>query len=118
MILAAFDKADQVMAHAMGGRFPKSVLASMLATAARPAFLDACARIERRYTEACAAANDPCLESGCSCEDEICLQPLLRAESEYRRACGAEWVRLFADAANRDPFWAVSVERGQAETLN
>jgi hypothetical protein len=117
MMLAAFDKADQVMAHAMAGRFAKDALASMLTMSSRPAFLEACARIEQRYTEACASAHDPCLESGCSCEDEICLQPLLRADAEYRKACGAEWVRLFADAANRDRFWAVAIERRQGETL-
>jgi hypothetical protein len=107
MIRAAFDQADRAMAHAMAGRFAKGALASMLTLASRPAFLDACAGIEKRYTEGCAAAHDPCLESGCSCEGEVCLQPLLRADAEYRKACGAEWVRLFADPANRDPFWAV-----------
>ena len=30
MILAEFDQADRVMAHAMAGRFPKDALASML----------------------------------------------------------------------------------------
>lgn len=109
MILAAFDQADRVMAHAMAGRFAKDALASMLTPVSRTAFLDACAHVEKRYTEACAATHDPCLESGCSCEGEVCLQPLLRADAEYRKACGAEWVRLFADPANRDPFWAVEV---------
>jgi len=108
MILAAFDQADRMMAHAVGGRFAKDVLAGMLTPASRAAFLDACAGIEKRYTEACAATHDPCLESGCSCEDEVCLQPLERAAAEYRRACGAEWARLFADPANRDPFWAAA----------
>jgi len=111
MILAAFDQADRVMAHAMAGRFAKDALACMLTPGSRSAFLDACTRIEKNYTAACAATHDPCLVSGCSCEGEVCLQPLLRADAEYRRAYGAEWVRLFADSANRDPFWAVDTSR-------
>jgi hypothetical protein len=109
MMTAAFDKADQVMASAMRGRVSKDALARLLNLPSREAFFGACALIERRYTQACAAAHDPCLESGCSCEDEICLQPLLKANADYRKACGAEWVRLFADAANRDPFWTVAI---------
>jgi len=106
MMSGAFDKADQTMAHAIGGRLAKEALARMLNPSSRQAFLAACARIERRYTEACTSANDPCLESGCSCEDEVCLQPLVRADAEIRRAYGAEWATLFADPDNRDPFWA------------
>ena len=109
MMTAAFDKADRVMASAMRGCLSKDALAPLLNPSSREAFFRACALIERRYTQACAGAHDPCLESGCSCEDEICLQPLLRADADYRKACGAEWVRLFADAANRDPFWAVAI---------
>ena len=109
MILAAFDQADRMMAHAVAGRFAKDALACMLTPVSRPAFLEACADIEKRYTAACTARHDPCLESGCSCEGEVCLQPLLRADTEYLKACGAEWVRLFADPANRDPFWASEV---------
>jgi len=102
----AFDKADQTMAHAIGGRLAKDALARMLNPSSRQVFLAACARIERRYTEACASANDPCLESGCSCEDEVCLQPLVCADAEIRRAYGADWATLFADPDNRAPFWA------------
>jgi hypothetical protein len=109
MTPAALDKADQVMAHAVAGHFTKDTLASMLETTSRPAFLETCARIEKGFTDACAAANDPCLESGCSCEGEVCLQPLLRAEGEYRKACGAEWVKIFAVAANRARAWEYAI---------
>jgi hypothetical protein len=63
--------------------------------------------IERRYTEACTAKNDPCLESGCSVEgeDEICLQPLLNAGIEYQKACAAEWIKLFRVPRNRIDAW-------------
>ena len=109
MILAAFDQADRLMARAVVGRFAKDVLASLLTPASRPAFLDACAHVEKRYTEACAATHDPCLESGCSSEHEVYLQPLERADTEYRKACAAEWARLFADPANRDAFWSTEL---------
>jgi hypothetical protein len=105
MTLAAFDQADQLIALALRGGLAKDALARTLNPAPRQAFFAACERIERRYTEACASTNDPCLESGCSCEDEVCLQPLLRADAEVRKAYGAAWVALFADPANRDPFW-------------
>jgi hypothetical protein len=42
-------------------------------------------------------------------EGERCLQPLLRAGTEYHKKCGAEWAALFADAANRDPSWRVTL---------
>jgi hypothetical protein len=83
------------------GLLPKSVLANLLDIGHRQAFLDACAAIEKKYTEDCTATNDPCLESGCAVEGEICLQPLLRAGIEYHRACAAEWIKLFADPRNR-----------------
>jgi hypothetical protein len=51
MILAAFDQADRVMAHAMAGRFEKDALAGMLTSVSRAAFLDACAHVEKRYTK-------------------------------------------------------------------
>jgi len=87
------------------GRLPKSVLVNLLDLGHRRAFLAACAAIEKKYTEECTAANDPCLESGCAAEGEICLQPLLRAEVEYHRACAAEWIKLFADPCNRIDAW-------------
>jgi hypothetical protein len=92
---------EPVVKYAQEGRLTKHALATMLTPDARRRFLDACAAIERKYTEDCTAAKDPCLESGCSVEGEICLQPLLNAGTEYHRACAAEWEKLFARHENR-----------------
>jgi hypothetical protein len=92
---------DQLIARAAEGRFTKDELAGFLAIESRPPFLDACARIERQFTEECAAKNDPCLESGCSAQGEICLQPLLHAGSAYFKACAAAWLPIFQDPKNR-----------------
>jgi hypothetical protein len=92
---------DELIAMATEGRFTKSELASFLAIENRQPFLDACARIEKAYTEECAAKHDPCLVSGCSAEGEVCLQPLLHAGSAYFKACAAEWLPIFRDAKNR-----------------
>ena len=76
----------------------KNELAALLRSEYRQPFLERCAAIEKRYTEECAAQNDPCLESGCSVagvEGAACLQPLLRWDSEYRQACVAEWLTFF-----------------------
>ena len=81
------------MKLAAQGHLPKSALAELLDIEHRHAYLDACAFIEKKYTEEC-ATNDPCLESGCPVGGEICLQPLLRAGIEYHRACAAEWIKL------------------------
>jgi hypothetical protein len=91
----------QLLKYAEEGRLSKHALATMLLPEPRKQFLDACAVIEERYTEECAAAADPCLESGCPVEGEICLQPLLRAGTEYHKACAAEWAKLFAREENR-----------------
>lgn len=93
--------AEPVLKYAQEGRLTKHALATMLTPEARQRFLDACAAIEKKYTEDCTAAKDPCLESGCSVEGEICLQPLLRAGTEYHKACAAEWEKLFAKHENR-----------------
>jgi hypothetical protein len=93
---------EQFMRLAEDGQVPKDVLANMLEPVSRRMYLEACASIERRYTEACDASGDPCLESGCSIDHEhgeTCLQPLLRAEPEYLKACGAEWIKLFKKTA-------------------
>jgi hypothetical protein len=92
---------DELITRAAEGRFTKSELAAFLAIQNRQAFLDACARIEKTYTEECAAKNDPCLVSGCSAEGEVCLQPLLHAGSAYHKACAAAWLPIFRDAKNR-----------------
>jgi hypothetical protein len=92
---------DQLMALAAEGRFTKAELAEFLAIENRPPFLDACAHIEKKYTEDCAAENETCLESGCSAEGEICLQPLLHAGSAYYKACAAAWLPIFREPKNR-----------------
>jgi len=33
---------------------------------------------------------------------------LLRAGTDYEKACGTEWAKLFAHDANRDPSWRVT----------
>ncbi len=97
----------QLMKFAGEGHLPKHILVTLLSLDQRQPYLDACTRIERRYTEACTARNDPCLESGCSVEgmDEVCLQPLLNAGLQYQQACAAEWIRLFRASANRIDAW-------------
>jgi hypothetical protein len=97
--------AEQLMRVARRGVLPKYVLVSLLDVEYRPAFLDACAVIEKKYTEDCTATNDPCLESGCALEGEICLEPLMRAGIEYHKACAAEWITLFADPRKRIEVW-------------
>jgi hypothetical protein len=98
---------DRLMKFAEEGHLPKHMLVNLLSIEQRQPYLEACAQIERRYTEACTAKRDPCLESGCSVEgeDEICLQPLLNAGIEYRQACAAEWIRRFRVSENRIDAW-------------
>jgi hypothetical protein len=108
---------EALMSFALEGRLSKHALASLLDAGARPAFLRACASVERRLTDECTSAADPCLESGCSCEGEVCLQPILRAGSDYVRACGAEWVKFFADAHNRDRAWRRTAAEYEIESL-
>jgi hypothetical protein len=100
---------EQVIDSAVKGALTKHALATLLTAAARRPFFDACARIESEYTEACRAKGDPCLASGCSAEGERCLQPLIAAGTDYHKACGREWARLFADPANRDSSWRVTL---------
>jgi hypothetical protein len=98
---------DLLMRFADRGELPKQLLANLLLPDQRQRFLDACTQLERQYTEACAASNNPCLESGCSVAGgtEICLQPILRAGLEYHRACAAEWLKLFRLPRNRLEAW-------------
>jgi hypothetical protein len=96
---------EKLMKWAEEGYLPKPVLVKLLTAENRKTYLDACAVIEKKYTDDCAAKNDPCLESGCAAEGEICLQPLLRAESEYRKACAGEWIKLFKTPGNRIEPW-------------
>jgi hypothetical protein len=75
-------------------RLSKLQLADLLPIGKRQAFLVACAGLEKRYTDDCAAKNDPCLESGCAAEGEVCLEPLLRAESDYAKECRVLWTEF------------------------
>ena len=108
MTPANIGKPEQVMARAIEGRLTKHALASLLAPEPRRRFLNACAVIEKRYTDAC-AAKEPCLDSGCSCIGDVCLQPLLRATTEYQSRCGAEWATLFAEHGTRDGSWELTL---------
>jgi hypothetical protein len=99
--------AEHLIELAKEGEFAKLELADFLATDKRQAYLDACAAIEKRYTVDCSAAGDPCLADGCALEGETCLQPLLRAEAEYLKACGGEFAKLFADPGNRARPWGL-----------
>ncbi len=92
---------DRVIERARAGELPKLELAALLNPTARETFLSHCAAIERRYTEACTAKHDPCLESGCALEGEVCLQPLENAHADYVRACGSAFVELYLDPKNR-----------------
>jgi hypothetical protein len=104
MTPAITERSEQAMKYAVDGRLTKQALASLLTPESRQTFLDICATIEDGYTAAC-GANDPCLESGCSCEGDTCLQPLLRAMTGYQSAGGVVWAKMFADAAHRDGAW-------------
>jgi hypothetical protein len=96
---------DKLMTFATEGHLPKRILASLLVGDQQRRFLEACAIIEKKYTDDCTAKNDPCLESGCAVAGEVCLEPVLRAGSEYHKACAAEWVTLFAGRGNRVDAW-------------
>jgi hypothetical protein len=95
----------RLMKYAADGHLPKSSLVNLLIAEQRRAYLDACAVIERKYTDACAAKNDPCLATGCAVEGETCLEPLLSAEPDYNKACAAEWIKLFKTPGNRIASW-------------
>jgi hypothetical protein len=94
-----------VMDAARLGRFSKGVLMELLEPSARAAYEQACATIERRYTESCGTSGDTCLADGCASEGERCLEPLLRSAAEYQKECGAEWVRLFSAPEHRVASW-------------
>ncbi|OFW17933.1 MAG: hypothetical protein A3H97_11525 [Acidobacteria bacterium RIFCSPLOWO2_02_FULL_65_29] len=100
-----FGTPDRLMRFAEEGHLSKGVLAGLLEIDDRRSYLDACAAIELQFTKDCAAKNDPCLESGCSAEGEVCLQPLLNNEVEYRKACAAEWINRFTNPRSRITAW-------------
>src|SRR5262249_4136843 len=93
------------MRFAAEGRLPKDILMGLLALERREAYAKACEAIEKKYTDECAAKKDPCLESGCAVEGEVCLEALLRAGTDYHKACAAEWIKLFANPRNRIDAW-------------
>jgi hypothetical protein len=95
---------EKLMTFAEDGRLTKQVLGSLLDAHDVQAYLEACAVIEKQYTADCAAKN-PCLESGCAVDGEICLEPLLSAGREYHKACGAAWSRLFEEPRHRSQAW-------------
>ncbi len=96
---------DRLMTFAAEGHLPKRTLLNLITPDKRQAYLDACTAVEKKYTDDCAAENDPCLEPGCAVENEICLQPLLKAGIEYHKACAAEWIKMFANPRNRIEVW-------------
>lgn len=100
--------AERLMLFAQEGYLSKDVLARLLDVESRRPYLDACAAIERKFTEACGGTNDPCLESGCSIDracGEACLQPLLNHRVEYQKACAAEWINVFRGPQHRIDVW-------------
>ncbi len=100
-VLTATASPERVIELARAGSLAKTDLAELLNVDARQRFLTVCSTIERRYTEACTAQKDPCLESGCALEGEVCLQPIERAHGEYERACGNAFAELYLDPQNR-----------------
>ena len=96
---------EHLIALAQQGQLSKELLVGLLAREKRQAYLNACTAIEKGFTEDCTASGDPCLEGGCALEGDICLQPLLRWHSDYLKACGQEWARLFVDPRNRSDTW-------------
>jgi hypothetical protein len=95
----------KLVTFAAEGHLTKQVLGRLLGAENARAYLDACTVIEKQYTVDCAAQGDPCLESGCALEGEVCLDPLLKAGGEYHRACGAAWSILFEDPRHRTQAW-------------
>ncbi len=98
---------EHIIEMARQGRLSKQALARFLAPDAQKGYLQTCAAIEKRLTEACGASGDPCLESGCAFEgqDEMCLQPLINAGLSYYQACGEAFAKVFADPRNRSSAW-------------
>jgi hypothetical protein len=104
-VLRFLGSPDRLMKFVEQGNLSKFTLAGLLEPHSRHQFLEACAALERRFTEECSAKGDPCLEDGCAMEGDVCLQALLRAGSEFQRACAAEWIRRFTVEANRIAEW-------------
>jgi len=99
-----FGSPERLIELAKCGRFTKEELTTLLSAGKRHEYLEMCAGIEKRLTEACTATGDPCLEGGCSADGEVCLQPVLLAGLDYTQACGSAFATLFADPRNRNGF--------------
>jgi hypothetical protein len=95
----------ELMTLAASGMYSKAGLASLLTPEAKYEFLAACAAIELKLTDECAAKQDPCLEEGCAVEGEVCLEAVLKAGTDYSKACAGEWLKLFVNPANRIEAW-------------
>jgi hypothetical protein len=95
----------RLMKFARNGCLSKDVLASLLRSERRSAYLDACSVIEKQITERCTAKTEHCLEGGCAMDGDICLDALLKDGPNYFKACAAEWLLLFEHPENRIDAW-------------
>ena len=86
---------SQLMDFAERGILDKTEMAELLPEEPRAAFLAACAKVEKAFTEACTTHGDHCLASGCAMDGDVCLSALLNAGPAYNKACGELWLPLF-----------------------
>ena len=86
---------SQLVNFAERGMLAKLEMADLLPEEPRATFLAACARVEKTFTDACAARGDFCLASGCAMDGEVCLNALLNADPDYNKACAQLWLPLF-----------------------
>ena len=96
---------EKLMAFATEGHLTKQILGNLLTADDARAYVAACTNIEKQFTADCPPNDGPCLESGCSLEGEVCLEPLLRAGAEYHKACGVAWRTLFENPQRRTQAW-------------
>ena len=104
-LLAYLGSPNRLMRFAEQGQLSKFTLASVLEPGSRQQFLDACAALEKRFTEECGGHGDTCLADGCAMDGDVCLQALLKAGDAFQKACAAEWVHLFKTENNRIEAW-------------
>ena len=104
-LLTYLGSPERLMRFAERGQFSKFTLASLLEPNRRQQFLDACAAIEKRFTEECGDHGDTCLADGCAMDGDVCLQALLKAGDAFQKACAAEWIRVFKIEGNRIEAW-------------
>jgi hypothetical protein len=103
-VIAYLGSPERLMRFAKAGHLSKFTLASLLEPDSRHRFLEACAALEKRFTEEC-AQGESCLEDGCAMDGDVCLQAVLKGGSTFRKACAAEWIRMFKSAGNRIEAW-------------